>query len=67
MTQTLRLRDFNKMQSLPFDPIEDGFVYSPEEVEVEARRSNRRILAEEAAKVCFNFAEFRKRNEKRAA
>jgi hypothetical protein len=67
MTQTLRLRDFNKMQHLPFDPIEDGFVYSPEEIEVEAHRRDRRILAEEAAKVAFNFHEFKKRNEKQAA
>lgn len=67
MTALLRLRDFNKMQSLPFDPIEDGFVYSPEETEVEARRRDRRFLALEAEKAGFNLLEFKKRTEKSAA
>jgi hypothetical protein len=47
--------------NLRYDPAEDGFVYSPAEVETEAHRRERRILAKIAEKVDFDYEEFRKR------
>jgi len=42
MKKVLPLRDFNKALDLPYNPAEDGFVYSSEEVETEAHREQRR-------------------------
>jgi hypothetical protein len=67
MADVLRLRDFNRMRNLPYDPAEDGFVYSSAEIEIEAHRRERRKDAYEAMKVGFNYPEFQKRSEKIAA
>ena len=61
MADVLRLRDFNKMQNLPFNPPDDGFVYSSSEIEIEARRRDRYEQARVAQYVNFNYAEFQKR------
>jgi len=61
MAEVLRLRDFNKMQNLPYEPMVDGFVYSSSEIEVEANRRDRREQARVAQYVNFNYAEFQKR------
>jgi hypothetical protein len=60
MVEVLRLRDYNKMKNLPYDPMVDGFVYSSAEIEVEANRRTRREQAVEAQKVDFNYTKFQK-------
>ena len=42
MKKVLPLRDLNKALDLPYNPAEDGFVYSSEEIETEAHREQRR-------------------------
>jgi hypothetical protein len=59
--QVLMLHDFNKMNSLPYNPAEDGFVYSAKEIEIEARRRDRLEHARIAERVDFNLAEYQKR------
>jgi hypothetical protein len=44
-----------------YEPVVDGFVYSSEEIEVEADRRDRRYYAREAEKTNFNYAAFQKR------
>jgi hypothetical protein len=61
MAEVLRLRDYNKMKGLGYDPVVDGFVYSPSDIEVEASRRDRRREASEAEKLDFNYAEFQKK------
>jgi hypothetical protein len=61
MGRVLRMRDFNKMRHLPYSPSEDGFVYSSEEIEIEAHRRKRREQAWEAEKLGFDYEEFRKK------
>ena len=61
MAEVLRLRDLNKMKNLPYNPTEDGFVYSSAEIETEAYRRERRKEAWEAAKVGFDYVEFQSR------
>jgi len=60
MAEVLRLRDFNKMKSLPYNPQDDGFVYSSAEIETEASRRDRGNQAWQAAKLHFNYKEFLK-------
>jgi hypothetical protein len=59
-TRALLLHDFFTMQDLPYDPREDQFVYSSEEIEFEARLRERLWQAEQARKVNFNYTEYRK-------
>jgi hypothetical protein len=47
--QALELRELNKSKNIPYDPSEDGFVYSPAEIELEAHRQYRREEASELA------------------
>jgi hypothetical protein len=67
MHEVVRLRELNKMQSLPYNPADDGFVYSPAQVEAEVHRRTRREQANLAEQVDYNVAEFQKRTEKLAA
>ena len=43
-----------------YEPVVDGFVYSSDEIEIEAHRRDRRDRASEAQKAGFNFASFQK-------
>ena len=52
LQEALRLRDLNKSKNLSYDPQEDQFVYSTEELEREATRRDR--LREAAAIVPIN-------------
>jgi len=61
MAEVLRLRDYNKMKNLPYDPMIDGFVYSPSEIETEANRRERQYEARLAEKLNFNYADYQKR------
>ena len=61
MPEILRLRDFNKMKNLPYEPLVDGFVYSSAEIEIEAHRRNRREQAQSAQSVHFNRFEFERK------
>jgi hypothetical protein len=61
MVEVLRLRDYNKMKGLAFDPMADGFVYSSSEIEIEARRRERRYEAAQAEQLGFNYAEFQRK------
>jgi hypothetical protein len=59
--EVLRLYDFHKMQNLHYNPTEDGFVYSPAEMERAARRRNRLDQAWIAEKVDFDYEEYQKK------
>lgn len=50
IAEAIRLRDLNKSQDLPYQPADDGFVYSSEEIEREAHLRNRRLEALQLAK-----------------
>jgi hypothetical protein len=67
MPDVLRLRDFNKMNNLPYDPAEDEFVYSSSEIEREAHRRTRREQARFAERHQFNLAEVQKWSAPKAA
>jgi hypothetical protein len=67
MTDAVRLHELNKMQHLPYNPADDGFVYSPAQVEAEIDRRTRREQADLARQVDYNIVEFQKRTEKIAA
>jgi len=45
LLEALRLRDLNKSKGLPYDPQDDQFVYSSEELEREANRRDRLVAA----------------------
>ena len=59
--EAIRLRNLNKSKNLPYIPAEDGFVYSPEEIEIEAHRHSRRREAAAHAASAGNLAEFPKK------
>ena len=61
MAEVLRLRDYNKMKGLSYDPMVDGFVCSSAEIEAEASLRERRYEARLAEKLDFNYAEFQKK------
>ena len=51
LLEALRLRDLNKSKGLPYDPQEDQFVYSSEELEREANRRDRLIAASKTVSI----------------
>jgi hypothetical protein len=60
MQQVLRMRDFNEMKGLAYEPAEDGFVYSSVEIEREAGRRTRFEQAKIAERCRFNHDEYLK-------
>jgi hypothetical protein len=60
-TRALLLHDFFTMQDLPYNPTEDGFVYSTAEIEREARLRERLWQAEQARKVNFDYTKYQKK------
>jgi hypothetical protein len=50
-----------------YEPLVDGFVYSPSEIETEANRRDRREQAQIAESHRFNYAEYKNQIEKKAA
>ena len=60
LNRALLLHDFFTMQDLPYNPTEDGFVYSTAEIQRESRLRERLWQAEQARKVHFDYTEYQK-------
>ena len=63
LDEAVALRNLHKMQHQPFnaatDVIPNGFVFSPEEIEVEARRQRRLADAKHAEKLGYDLKRYR--------
>jgi hypothetical protein len=65
LEEAIRLQKLHEMQDQQWDPQENGFVYSSQEIHRESTRRSLREAAKTAEKVNFNLAEFRARMERR--
>jgi hypothetical protein len=67
MVEAARIYQLNKMQSLPFDPKQNGFDLTIGQIQEYIRHRNQRNQATEAEKVDFNRVAWTKRQQKVAA
>ena len=71
LDEAVALRNLHKMQHQPYDPSTDppsnGFVFSPQDIEADARRQNRLAAAQHAENLGYDLKRYRQSPLKLAA